>query len=339
MTRSLAARRSLCLAAVLAAALAGCSSGTSTAGSSAASSAPAALTSSPSAVSSPAASSPVAASTAASTAMSTSTAASSTAASSTALSTSTGMSMSSATTASSSTAPASSPAAANGTAAGTAAACKDLVKVDALPVPESDSDAPPPAAAEKAFGKALQPLLADASAKGDARLRSILRTLATPVSDAVTKGKPLDPSSDKALATSLAGYEKWAQDSCGFQKIDLMAIDYKYKNAPTTVKAGVVSTLLMNDSKKGEFHVALFVQPKSGKRTTLAALLKTPVQQLESSVNIIGGADAGPGQSGGILLTLKPGQYFVVCPVAVGGKQNSTDLHMFHGMAFELDVT
>ena len=223
--------------------------------------------------------------------------------------------------------------------AGTAAACADLVRIDAVPQPDSDTDAPPPAAEVKAFGKAVQPLLADASAKGDAQLRSVLKALATPVAAAIGKGTPIDPSSDKAVATALAGYEKWAQDSCGFQKIDLMAIDYKYKNAPTSVKAGVVSTLLMNQTKKGEFHLALFVQPKSGKHTSLAALLKTPVQQLESSVNIIGSAAAGPGQTGGVLLTLKPGQYFVVCPVAVGGKENSTDLHMFHGMAFELDVT
>ena len=43
-------------------------------------------------------------------------------------------------------------------------------------------------------------------------------------------------------------------------------------------------------------------------------------------MNIFGAAQAPPGGTGGLLLDLKPGRYFIVRPVAVGNKPNSMDL-------------
>ncbi len=330
MNRSTTVVGSLCAAVMLSAALSGCGSGTTTAASSSAASAAATPTTATTTAATPASSPATVVSVAGASSVAPATPAPT---SSTSSGTTSSMDMGGATgTTSSST------SSAGGTAVDLKAACAALVKIDAVPQPDSEGDAPPTAAATKAFGTAVKPLLAQATAAGGPTLAKILRPLEAPVAAAIAKGTPIDPDKVKAVGAALVGYETWANKSCGFQKIDVMAMDYKYSGEPNTVKAGVVSVLLANHSKKGEFHLAMMVQPKDHKKTTVAALLKIPVQKLESSIDILGAAAAGPGQSGGALLTLKPGQYFMVCPVAVGGKENSTDLHMFHGMAVEIDV-
>jgi len=212
-----------------------------------------------------------------------------------------------------------------------------LVKIDAIPQPSSNSDAPPSAAENKQFGQAVQPLLEEALAKGDAALAKSLTVLQGPVEAAASKGTPIN-TEDEKIGMALAGYEAWAHTSCGYQAVDLMAVDYKYQGAPKALKAGVTSISMMNHSEKGEFHLALVTQPKDPKITTVKQLLAIPLPELESSVDIFGAAQAPPGGTGGVLLDLKPGRYFIVCPVAVGNKPNSTDLHMFHGMAVTFEV-
>ena len=218
------------------------------------------------------------------------------------------------------------------------AACAALVKIDAVPQPSSDSDTPPPAAVNKQFGQAVQPLLEEALAKGDAELAESLTVLQGPVEAAASNGTPID-TEDEKIGMALAGYEAWAHSSCGFQTVDLMAVDYKYQGAPKTLKAGVTSIAMMNHSEKGEFHLALVVQPRDPKITTVKQLLAIPLPELQSSVDIFGAAQAPPGATGGVLLDLAPGRYFIVCPVAVGNKPDSMDLHMFHGMAVTFEVS
>lgn len=221
--------------------------------------------------------------------------------------------------------------------AGVAGACTALTKLDAIPTPEGGPETGPSSDDIKQFGQAVLPLLNEAREKGGPELAADLDVLLPIAKDAAEQGTPI-PEEDEKLQGALNGYHTWAHQKCGYQNVDVTAVDYKFEGIPAKVKAGPTSIALANHSEKGEFHVALLVQPKDAKITTVEQLLAVPMAQLESSVDVVGSAAAPPHAGGGLLIDLKPGRYFVVCPVSVGGDDQSQDLHMMHGMATMFEV-
>lgn len=188
----------------------------------------------------------------------------------------------------------------------------------------------------KQFGQAVLAPLKQALARGDAELAANLKALEPIVVAAAEKGTPIPD--DDSVMTAVAGFHGWAHKNCGYQKVDLMAVDYAFENIPATLKAGSVSLSMMNHSDKGEFHVALILKPKDAKISTVEQLLAIPLPELESSVDFLGSAAAPPGMTGGLLIDLGPGRYFVVCPVPVAGDEGGIDIHMMHGMASVIEV-
>ena len=216
-----------------------------------------------------------------------------------------------------------------------AGACAALVRLDAVPQPGHGPDAPS-AEENKQFGQAALPLVTEAMGKGDDQLAESLAVLKPIAEAAANQGTPIPD--DETVMAALAGYHGWAHSRCGFQNVDVTAIDYQYQGFPATLKAGPTSIAMKNASTKGEFHVALIVRPKDPAVATVEQLLAIPLPELESAVDMIGSAAAPPGANGGVLLDLKPGRYFMVCPVPIGGDEQSGDMHMTHGMAVAFEV-
>ncbi|MHA6796059.1 hypothetical protein ACVGVM_21475 [Pseudonocardia bannensis] len=66
------------------------------------------------------------------------------------------------------------------------------------------------------------------------------------------------------------------------------------------------------------------------------ATLKAGPAIIQLIVDLVpGAASAAPGQSGGLLVDLTPGRYFLVCPVGDEGEQP----HHLRGMIDEITVT
>lgn len=255
-----------------------------------------------------------------------------------------------------------------------AVACENLLAIDAIPSPDSgpppaadsssssaagaadagpDGSAPgsasagsgaesgePPTdpAANKAFGEAVEPLLESALAAAPAELAVHLTALQPYLAAAIADGTAF-PQEDPAFFGGLVGYETWAHQNCGFQNVDLMGVDYKFEGAPTTLKAGPTSFALMNHSDKGEFHVATFAKLKEGKQITLEQVIALPFEQIFEYVDLLPGAAAAPpGATGGVLVDLTPGTYFMVCPVSSDENDPAT-AHMLKGMANQFVVS
>lgn len=216
------------------------------------------------------------------------------------------------------------------------AACAALIRVDAVPQP-GEGPVEPSADELKQFGRAVLPALKEALAHADASLAASLNVLKPIATAAAEKGTPF--AENENVMKAAVGYHAWAHEKCGYHNVDMMAVDYTYENAPTALKAGPVSISMMNHSEKGEFHVALVVKAKDPSLATVDQLLAIPLPELDGAVDIVGSAAAPPGATGGVLLDLKPGTYFVVCPVPVGGDETSEDTHMYHGMASVFEVS
>ena len=229
-----------------------------------------------------------------------------------------------------STAPA---APATSAATGVAAACGSLLQLDGVPAPEGGPQGPPPAEAVKEFGATVTPVLAAAMAQAPAALTPSLVALEPFYDAAATQGVAPD-FENPAFTGAIAGYEKWAHENCGYQQVSLAGTDFHFTGAPATLKAGPVSILLENESATGQFHVAVLA--KAGPDMTLEKFLATPMEELMATVELVpGGAAAAPGQTGGMLVDLEPGRYFLLCPVGDEGQLP----HHLQGMVNEVTVT
>ncbi len=218
-----------------------------------------------------------------------------------------------------------------------AAACKALMSFDAVQSPGGGPGGPPPAEDVKKWGSARLPALEEAITKGGDALGAYLKPL-LPVIKAAASDGTTPPESDELLV-SAAGYESWAHKNCGYQNVDVTAVDYAYQGIPATLKAGATSLGLTNKTEKGEFHLALLARAKDATITTVDQLLAVPMPEFGSKLDMLGAAPAAPGGAGGILVDLKPGRYFVLCPIPVGGDETSGDMHMMHGMAATFEVS
>ena len=215
-------------------------------------------------------------------------------------------------------------------------ACASLIRIDAVPQPGEGPGAPASAAEIKKFGQSVLAPLKDALESRNDALAASLKVLEPVAVAAAENGTPIPD--DDSVNAAVTEYHRWAHQNCGYQNVDLMAVDYAFDRMPATLKAGPVSLSLMNHSDKGEFHVALILRPNDPDLTTVEQLLAIPLRELAGRTDVLGTAAAAPGMTGGVLLDLKPGRYFVVCPVPVGGDENSDDIHMLHGMASVIEV-
>jgi uncharacterized cupredoxin-like copper-binding protein len=229
----------------------------------------------------------------------------------------------------------SSAAAPTTAASGTAVVCGNLQKIDSIPTPDSGPDTQPAPEDVKAWATQISPLIDSAAAQAPPELAPSLNALKPYVAAAVSQGT--SPSQeDQVLADAIAAYETWGHDNCGFQNVDLVAKDFTFAGAPSTLKAGPTSILMKNESTGGQFHVALMARPKDQTMTT-EQFIALPMEQLMQAVDIEpSAAAAAPGQSGGFVAELKPGKYFLVCPV--GGDDGQAP-HFMQGMINEVTVT
>lgn len=212
--------------------------------------------------------------------------------------------------------------------------CGNLLGMDGVPAPEGGPDGPPPADAVRAYGAELAPLLDAALAGAPAELATSLETLRPSVEAARAEGTPPNVE-DPAYLGAVTGYERWAHDNCGYQQVRLAGTDFDFTGAPETLQAGPASLLLENRSADGQFHVALLARAKD-ETVTLDRFLETPFEGLLEIVELVPGAAAAPpGQTGGVLVDLEPGRYFLLCPVGDEGQLP----HHLQGMIKEITVT
>jgi hypothetical protein len=212
--------------------------------------------------------------------------------------------------------------------------CHDLLAIDSVPVPDTGPAGDP--VANAAFGRAVHPLLVAALDAAPAALAGGLNAL-LPIIEIAEQGGAI-PVDDPAMLSAIAAYESWARDSCGFQQIDLMAMDYEFEGVPAVLAAGPTAVSLMNHSAKGEFHVAALGKLRPGQPVGPKELVDIPFGQLDEYLDMLpNSAAASPGQSAGMLVDLTPGHYFLLCP-SQSVDDDPTTGHLYKGMLAEFDV-
>ena len=122
-------------------------------------------------------------------------------------------------------------------------------------------------------------------------------------------------NADETFATYTELVEA-ATPECDFQELAVTAVDYAFEGAPATLAAGTYSALLTNEGN--EQHEMIVFRKADGVTESIPELLELPEEEAETKIAFAGAAFAPPGESGGSLIELEPGQYGMVCFIPVG---------------------
>lgn len=229
---------------------------------------------------------------------------------------------------------------------GTAAACDGVLKADAAAgsnAPEGDQA--PTVEQGKALAKALQPHVDAYAANAPADVKDTANQIKAIVDGAVTSGdvSHLDPSDD-TFGPLLAKTETWVHDTCGYQNLDVMAMDYSYQGVPATLKTGPTSISMANHATD-EFHELNVMRLKDDATVTQDQLIdaikkdaNAAEQQYGDQLDVLANTGAPPGQSAATTVTLTKGSYVVACFVPVGGKDGAPP-HAQEGMIQKFTVS
>jgi hypothetical protein len=182
----------------------------------------------------------------------------------------------------------------------------------------------------KAFATDIQPTVDALVQSAPADVSGALGKLQAGVTAAVGGDANAFNSDDFNAAD--AQIEVYVHDSCGFEKVDVTAVDYAYQGIPKKIKAGPASFELTNKTALNEFHVMVIVKEKKGVHLSPKALLTSGSEaDVMKKATIVAATAAPPGQVAGVVAKLTPGTYVVFCPATVGGADNA-EPHFMKGM-------
>lgn len=125
-------------------------------------------------------------------------------------------------------------------------------------------------------------------------------------------------------------------ETCGFETVDVSAVDYAFEGVPGSIPAGTVVFDLTNASE-AEGHEMIVFSKADGVDLTFQEILELPEEESESLVEFATAAFAAPGESSTALAGLEPGQYGMVCFIPVGGGEDGPP-HFTEGMFQEFTV-
>lgn len=135
--------------------------------------------------------------------------------------------------------------------------------------------------------------------------------------------------------------DRWVADNCGFERVDVVAVDYAFEGVPETIPAGHVAFTFSNEGE--EVHEMLMVRYKDPS-TTIEDLVKLSGRGAEKAVDFLGASFGPPGAFDTEPKELTPGKYALVCFVPVGSTSEKAARkadgppHVARGMSSEFTV-
>lgn len=133
----------------------------------------------------------------------------------------------------------------------------------------------------------------------------------------------------------------WVADNCGYERIDVRAVDYAFEGVPETIPAGTVAFEFSNEGT--EMHEMLMVRYKHPS-TTIDDLMKLSDREAQKVIDFLGASFGPPGVTDLENKQLTPGKYALLCFVPVGSTSEKAARkadgppHVAKGMSAEFTV-
>lgn len=149
------------------------------------------------------------------------------------------------------------------------------------------------------------------------------------------------PFGSEAFQRNEEEIDLWVADNCGFDVIDVAAVDYAFEGVPETIPAGTVTFAFSNEGQ--EVHEMLMVRYKDPS-TTIEDLMKLSDKEAQKAIDFLGASFGPPGATDTESKELTPGKYALVCFVPVGSTSEKAARkadgppHVARGMSAEFTV-
>jgi uncharacterized cupredoxin-like copper-binding protein len=153
-----------------------------------------------------------------------------------------------------------------------------------------------------------------------------------------------DPESEEGSDETVELYGEaiaWAGDNCGFETLDVTAVEYEYDGVPEELSTGYHVVNFSNEGQ--EQHELLAFKINDGVTESLDELFELSDEEIEGKITMVNAVFAPPGSSDtGSWNLASPGNYAIVCFVPVGSvgeTEGDGPPHFVEGMVQEFTVT
>lgn len=149
------------------------------------------------------------------------------------------------------------------------------------------------------------------------------------------------PFQDEEFSTNEEEVDQWVADNCGYEAVDVTAVDYAFEGVPATLPAGITTFGFSNEGE--EMHEMLMVRYKDPD-TTIEDLMKLSDKEAQKKIDFLGASFGPPGASDIENKDLEPGKYALLCFVPVGSTSEKAARtakgppHVARGMSAEFTV-
>lgn len=152
-----------------------------------------------------------------------------------------------------------------------------------------------------------------------------------------------DPDLEDTVRGAEDAADAFVLDSCDGDRLDVVALDYGYDNAPLELDAGTYLVNLTNTSATGEMHEAIFVRKNDGVTEGAVDIAQRPFEEIIGMVAPAGIVFSdGPDDTDVARVEMTPGDWFMICFIPVnstGPESEQGPPHFTEGMVREFTVT
>jgi hypothetical protein len=201
-----------------------------------------------------------------------------------------------------------------------------------------------PAQLEAFFTEQVDPNVALVSADVPEEIGEPMQTMLAAVEQVKTSGDMSAFQAPEFLQAQGEVYPFLA-GGCGFQGVEVTAVDFSFDGMPDTLEAGETVFTLTNDSQAGELHEMVVMKLADDADISIEDLFALPEEEaqqyLDPAVPPVA-AFAPPGATGGVTADLAPGRYVYVCFIPTGTTLEAEGTgapHFMEGMSGELTVS
>jgi len=191
--------------------------------------------------------------------------------------------------------------------------CEDYVAVDALMAAGPDEADPAPWVEGMTTG--LEGLKADAPSDVSGAVERMADALLEPIANLDEEGF-LAATESAAYTEDAAVVDEYMGAECGFETVEVTAIDYAFDADLDAIDAGTVAFDFVNEGT--ELHELALIRINDDTTESIEELLALPEEEAETKTTFMGVSFAAPGSGDTMYADLDAGRYVVICFIPTG---------------------
>ena len=198
--------------------------------------------------------------------------------------------------------------------------CAGVLQIETVGEPDIDFES----ASEEEVAEAVkqlareqyQPLAEEVQAVAPDEIAAEVDTLVAAVDELALTGDFEAAFETPEVAAAEERVHAFDLANCGWDQVDVTAVDYAFEGVDATYEPGPVSFELSNEGE--ELHELVLLRRNEGVTESFQEILDSGEEEGMTKVTSLGGTFATPGEGDYVVAELEPGEYAAVCFIPVG---------------------